>query len=67
MALWNSAGMSLPFFYVLMGEMGDQLNVTDTQQYDRAMKTLCFAFVTIGCINLLSGFLQVSHTKLAVI
>ena len=51
--------MSLPFFYVLMGEMGDQLNVTDTQQYDRAMKTLCFAFLTIGCINLVSGFFQV--------
>ena len=57
-------GMSLPFFYVLMGEMLDQLNVNDSGQYNAVVRTLCFAFLTIGCINLVSGFLQVKRLEL---
>lgn len=53
------SGVALPFFYVLMGEMIDQLNVDNSEEYESATRTLCFSFLTIGCITLLSGFLQV--------
>ena len=62
--LFYVLGVSLPLFYVLMGEMMDQLNLNNSSQYDKAVKELCFAFLSIGCVNLLSGFLQVTTSCL---
>jgi hypothetical protein len=53
-------GISLPLFYVLLGEMIDQLNVGDAKGYARATRPLCLSFLSIGCITLVSGFLQVN-------
>ena len=44
--------------------MMDQLNLNNSSQYDKAVKELCFAFLSIGCVNLLSGFLQVTTSCL---
>jgi hypothetical protein len=53
-------GISLPAVNILMGEMIDSLN-SNPDAFSSRIGTLCVAFVVIGIINVISGFLQVKR------
>lgn len=56
--IYYHQGMSLPIFNILIGSMLNELN-NNPNNFTDAISSLCIAFVVVGCINLLSGFLQV--------
>src|SRR4051812_28074540 len=59
-------GVSIPFFNVLFGKILDQLNGSTSSQFDSKINTIVFSFVTVACINLLTGYCQVNVTALIV-
>jgi hypothetical protein len=60
-------GLTMPAFNVLFGRMLNKLNDTSGDGFAAAIEELCYYFIVLAGINVVSGFLQVSTRPIVMV